>query len=105
MDNHFAELEKAINQALEAVQTLGLAAEEKPTEASTDWSSAVPAERQKEIADRIKAAADIGDVVQIQAIAEDLKSESSVLAPFCDELIRLAEDFDFDGIQKLVLTR
>ncbi len=32
----------------------------------------------------VKAAADIGDVVQIQSIAEDLKSESSALAPFCE---------------------
>jgi len=23
-------------------------------------------------------------------------------APFCDELIRLAEDFDFDGIEKMM---
>jgi hypothetical protein len=25
------------------------------------------------------------------------------MAPFCDELGKLAEDFDFDGIQKIVL--
>ena len=37
----------------------------------------------------------------IRKIAEELKIESDVLAPFCDELIRLAEDFDFDGIQTL----
>ena len=45
----------------------------------------------------------MGDVTQIKSIAEELKSESDVMAPFCDELIRLADDFDFDGIQKIVL--
>ena len=45
----------------------------------------------------------MGDVTQIKSIAEELKSASEAMAPFCDELVRLAEDFDFDGIQKLVL--
>ena len=45
----------------------------------------------------------MGDVMQIKFIAEELMSELDVVAPFCDELIRLAEDFDFDGIQKIVL--
>jgi hypothetical protein len=29
--------------------------------------------------------------------------EEDVVTPFCDKLVQLAEDFDFDGIQKLVL--
>ena len=57
----------------------------------------------KGVADRIKTAAEMGDVIQIKSIAEELKSESDVAAPFCDKLIRLADDFDFDGIQKIVL--
>lgn len=34
---------------------------------------------------------------------EELKSESDAVAPFCDGLIQLAENFDFDGIQKILL--
>ena len=60
-------------------------------------------EQVKEATDRITAAAEMGDVNQIKSIAEELKSESDAMAPFCDELIRLADDFDFDGIQKIVL--
>ena len=45
----------------------------------------------------------MGDVMQIISIAEELKSEFDATAPFCDKLIRLADDFDFDGIQKIVL--
>jgi len=103
LNRKFAKMEKAINQALEAVRTIGLPVEEKNIEPSTEWLAEIPAERVKEITDRIKAAADMGDVMQIKSIAEELKSESDGVAPFCDKLIGLAEDFDFDGIQKIVI--
>ena len=57
----------------------------------------------KKAAESIQAAAEMGDVAQIQSIAQELRSESDAAAPFCDKLVRLAEDFDFDGIQKFVL--
>jgi CheY-like chemotaxis protein len=103
LDQKFMELVKAINQALEAVQMLGHQGEKKIMEPSTQWLAEVPVELLKEIADRIKAAAEMGDVIQIKSIVEELKSESGAVAPFCDELIQLAENFDFDGIQKILL--
>jgi HPt (histidine-containing phosphotransfer) domain-containing protein len=99
----FTKLKKAINQALEAVQTIGPPAEEKSIDLSTDWLAEVPVEQVKEITDKIKAAADMGDVMQIGSIAEELKSGTPSMAPFCDKLVRLAEDFDFDGIKKIVI--
>jgi HPt (histidine-containing phosphotransfer) domain-containing protein len=103
LNQKFRELEKAINQALEAVQTLGIPAEEKIIEPSTEWLAEVPVELLKEVSDRIKAAAEMGDVMKIKSIADELKSGSDAVAPFCDELVRLAEDFDFDSIQKFML--
>jgi hypothetical protein len=44
----------------------------------------------------------MGDVTQIKSIAEELKSKSDAFAPIGDKFIQLAEDFDFDGISKLV---
>ena len=85
LDQKFMELKKAINQALEAVQTLGLPAEDKIIEPSTEWLAEVPLERLKEVADHIIAAAEMGDVTQLKSIAEELKSESDAMAPFCDE--------------------
>jgi signal transduction histidine kinase/DNA-binding response OmpR family regulator/HPt (histidine-containing phosphotransfer) domain-containing protein len=101
LNQKFAELEKAINQALEAVQTLGLPAEEKISVTSAEWLAEVPVEQVKEATDRIKAAAEMGDVIQIKSIAEELMSESEAVAPLCDKLVQLAEDFDFDGIKNL----
>jgi len=63
----------------------------------------VPPELIQKVTESIKTAVDLGDVLQIKSIAEELKSESEAIAPFCDELVRLAEDFDFDGIQKFLL--
>jgi hypothetical protein len=40
----------------------------------------------------------MGDVMQIQSIANELRSANDVMAPFCDQLTQMAEDFDFDGI-------
>ena len=102
LDQKFMELAKAINLALEAVQTLGLPAEEKSIEPSTEWLAKVPLERLKEISDHINSAAEMGDVIQIRSVAEELRSESDAMAPFCNELVQLAEDFDFDGIHNFV---
>jgi CheY-like chemotaxis protein len=102
LDQKLMDLEQAVNQALEAVQTLGLPAEEKIIESSAEWQAQIPLELVKEVTDRIKAAAEMGDVTQIASIAKNLKSDTPSMAPFCDKIIQLAEDFDLDGIQKCV---
>jgi HPt (histidine-containing phosphotransfer) domain-containing protein len=103
LEENIAELENSLNRALDAVQTLGPTAEEKIIEPSAEWLAEVPVEQVKEVVNRIKAAAEMGDVTQIKSIAEELKSEFDAMETFCDELVRLAEDFDFDGIQRLIL--
>jgi len=102
LEEKISELENSLNRALDAVQTLGPTAEEKIIEPSAEWLAEVPVEQVKEVVNRIKAAAEMGDVTQIKSIAEELKSEFDAMETFCDELVRLAEDFDFDGIQRCV---
>jgi hypothetical protein len=99
----FSNLEDALNRALEAVQTLGPRAKQQPVDSSVNGMVSPPPEIAKETIDRIKELVEMGDVMQIKSIAEELTSDSDALAPFCSELIRLAEDFDLDGIQKLIL--
>ena len=60
-------------------------------------------ELDQDVIDRIKTAAEIGDMTEIKSIAEDLKSESEAAKPLCDRIIQLAEDFDFESIQNLML--
>jgi hypothetical protein len=102
LNQKFAELKNVLGQTLDAVQALGPTDEMKTVASSKDVNTSVPPELVKKVIDRIKAAADMGDVMQIKLIAEELMSESDDVAPFCDELVRLAEDFDFDGIQRFM---
>jgi len=99
----FSNLEAALNRALEAVKILVPPDAKKTIEGGGDETAAAPPELAKGTVDSIIAAADMGDVVQIKSIAEELKSGFDEMAPFCDKLVRLADDFDFDGIQKFVL--
>jgi CheY-like chemotaxis protein len=103
MKQKFAELEDALEQALDVVQSLGPTDEKKTIASSQEAIAAVPPELIQKVSERLKKAAEMGDVTQIKAIAEELKSESDAMVPFCDELIRLADDFDIDGIEKIVL--
>jgi PAS domain S-box-containing protein len=102
LNRKFTELEDALHRALEAVQTLGPTAEKKTIKSGEDARASVPPELIKNATESIKAAAEMGDVMKIKSIVEELRSESEVMAPFCNELVRLAEDFDFDGIQNFV---
>jgi PAS domain S-box-containing protein len=105
LNRKFAELENALEQALNAVEILGPSStdEKKPIHSAKAASASVPPELMRKVTDSIKTAVELGDVMKIKSLTEELKSESDDLAPFCDEIARLAEDFDFDGIQKLVL--
>jgi two-component system sensor histidine kinase/response regulator len=101
IDKQFAELEKTINQALEAVQTLGPGPRKTPEWPSAAEMAALPPDLAEDAARRIKEQAEMGDVTEIKSIAAALRSKSDAFAPFSDQFIRLAEDFDFEGISKL----
>jgi PAS domain S-box-containing protein len=102
LNQKFSALENALEQALAAAQTLGPAAEKQTPENSQYTRVSLPPELIRKATENIKAAAEMGDVAQIKSIAEELKSDSNAVAPFCDKLVQLAEDFDFDGIQAFV---
>ncbi|MBT8363793.1 MAG: Hpt domain-containing protein [Deltaproteobacteria bacterium] len=102
LNQKFADLENAINQALEAVQVLGAMTEEEPAAPSAGTLTTVSPELIKDMAGRIREAVELGDVSQVSSIAGELKSQSEDLAPICDKLTQLAEDFDLDGILVLI---
>jgi CheY-like chemotaxis protein len=97
----FSELENALNQALESVQSLGASAEEKVCKLSDEEIAAIPAELAQDIFKRIRDAAEMGDITTLNAIAEEIKDQSDPCIPLSKQIIQMAEDFDMDGIQKL----
>jgi CheY-like chemotaxis protein/HPt (histidine-containing phosphotransfer) domain-containing protein len=103
LNRKFVELENAVEHAIYAVQTLGPTADKKTIASNKEAIASVPPELIQKVTESIKTAVELGDVMKIKSIAEELKSESDAMAPFCDELVQLAEDFDFDGIQKYMI--
>jgi HPt (histidine-containing phosphotransfer) domain-containing protein len=96
-----SELENALNQALESVQDLGVSAEENVCKLSDEELTAIPAEFARDIAKRIRAAAEMGDVMTLNAIAAEVQTHSESCVPLSKQIVQMAEDFDLDGIQKL----
>ncbi len=97
----FSKLETALIHALESVQTLGVSTEDIACKISDDEISAIPAELARDIAKRIRDAAEMGDVTTLNAIAEEIKTHSDTCVPLSKQIIQMAEDFDLDGVQKL----
>jgi len=96
-----SELENVLNHALKSAQSLGASAEENVCELSDEEIVAIPAELAQDIAKRIRDAAEMGDVMTLNGIAEEIKAHSDSCIPLSKQIIQMAEDFDLDGIQKL----
>ena len=43
----------------------------------------------------------MGDVTTLKAIAEEIKDQSHSCIPLSKRIVQMAEDFEFDEIQKL----
>ncbi|MDJ0818448.1 MAG: response regulator [Desulfobacterales bacterium] len=103
LSRELTELQSALQQALDAVQTLKPTAESKSHESGKGEKTPIAPELPKEIAGDIKAAAEMGDVMKIKSIIEAFTAESETVDPFWAQLSQLADDFDFDGVQKCML--
>jgi len=101
LDSKLTALEGALNQALEAVQSIGAAVEDNAGRVSEGEIAAIPAELARDIAERIRDAADMGDVMTLNAIAEEIAAHSNACVPLSRQIVQMADDFDLDGIQKL----
>jgi CheY-like chemotaxis protein len=97
----FSELETALNQALESAQGIGAPAEENICKLSDEEITAIPAELAHDIAKRIRDAAEMGDVMTLNAIAEEIKAHSDSCVPLSKQIVQMTEAFDLAGIQKL----
>jgi CheY-like chemotaxis protein len=97
----FSHLKKALNQALESAQTLGVPTKENSNKLSTEALADIQTELPQDISKRIRDAAEMGDVMTLNAIAEEIKEHSDSCVPLSKQIVQMAEDFDLDGIQKL----
>jgi two-component system sensor histidine kinase/response regulator len=101
LDLRFSELENALDQALESAQSLGASTEEIIGKLSVEDFRDIPSELSQDIAKRIRNAGEMGDVMTLNAIAEEIKDQSDACTLLSKQIVQMAEDFDLDGIQKL----
>ena len=101
LKSKFSELENALNQTLDSAQRLSAPADENVGKLSDEEISDIPAELARDIAKRIRDAAEMGDVTTLNAIAEEIRARSDSCAPLSKRVMQLVDDFDLDGIQKL----
>jgi len=97
----FLELDNALTQALKSVQSLGVSAEKQIGKPSDIEIASIPVELAQDIAKRIRDAAEMGDVITLNAISEEIKTRSKSCVPLSKQIVQMADDFDLDGIQKL----
>jgi CheY-like chemotaxis protein len=98
---NFSELENALNQALDSAKSLGASAEESIVKPSAEDLADIPSELSHDIAKRIRNAAEMGDVMTLNAIADEIKDQSDTCTLLSKQIVQMAEDFDLNGIQKL----
>jgi HPt (histidine-containing phosphotransfer) domain-containing protein len=101
LNSNFSELEDALNQTIESVQSLVVSTEDNTCERSIEEIVDIPTELSQDIAKRIRDAAEMGDVTTLNAIAAEIKAQSESCVPLSKKIVQMAEEFDLDGIQKL----
>jgi len=88
LNQKLAVLEKKLIQALESVQSLGISAEDKATEPSDEELAAIPAELIQDFPQRIRDAAEVGDVMALKAIAGELSDRSDSYALLSERIVQ-----------------
>ncbi len=101
MDRAFAELKKSLAEALAACQALKPTVTDESLQTGAACIPLMPQDLARETAERLRNAAEMGNISELKTIAQELKTGSDASGNFSDSILSLAEDFDFEGILKL----
>jgi len=93
-------LKENLKLVTDAIGALG-PAEEKILQPSADQINAIPPGFAKDAAGRLRDAAGMGDITELAAIADELKSTSGILVPYSEKITQLANDFEFEAIMEI----
>jgi HPt (histidine-containing phosphotransfer) domain-containing protein len=102
LDPVFAEMRTALEEALASCQLLERPDDKKAGSTTAGPSVTLPPDLARETAAQLQTAADMGDIGNLKSIADGLKLKSASYAVFSDNITRMAENFDFEGILNLV---
>ena len=101
LDQALARLEESLAEIDVAAEHLGPKPEALAAAPAGDADAMLPPELRREMAGRIREAADIGDVGALHGIAADLEQKTDAAHPLSRRLAALADDFDLDGALQL----
>jgi signal transduction histidine kinase/DNA-binding response OmpR family regulator/HPt (histidine-containing phosphotransfer) domain-containing protein len=101
LESNFSALKESLEEALASCQILKGSEDEIADIEDENLVISLPPDLARRTAERIHAAADMGNVTELKLIAEELKTESDSYAGFSKKITQLAEDFDFEGIVRL----
>jgi HPt (histidine-containing phosphotransfer) domain-containing protein len=101
LNRKLAELDGALNQAIQSIQAFWPLDQAKPAAADLGVKAAVTPELAREAANRLANAAEMGDISGVVSAADEFESRSIAFAPYKKKIVQLADEFDFDGVIKL----
>jgi hypothetical protein len=64
----------------------------------------LPPEVAREVANRLREAAELGNISELTAVATELTERTDFPPRYSKEIARLAKDFDFEGLSHLAKT-
>jgi HPt (histidine-containing phosphotransfer) domain-containing protein len=101
-ETEYAVFSNELSEVRDSLSALG--GEKKVLRRVEDETTPLPLEVTSGIAERLRKAVELGDLEQLSQIASDLSARKENTSFYVEEIHRLADDFDFDGLLKLANT-
>jgi len=101
-ETEYAAFAEELDRVIASLSALGDAGQS--TRTARDETTPIPPELAKEIAKLLREAVELGDLEQLFQIVSDLSARKENTSFYEEEIRRLADDFDFDGLLKLANT-
>jgi CheY-like chemotaxis protein len=98
----YAAFTEELDRVIASLSALGETEESTP--AAKGETTSLPPEVALEVAKRLREAVELGDLEQLTQIASDLSARKDSSSHYGEEISRLADDFDFDGLLELANT-
>jgi HPt (histidine-containing phosphotransfer) domain-containing protein len=94
----FETFEARMKEALRSARGLASPTDPQGPVSSLESPGDLPPELAGEAAKRLRSAAEMGDVTELTAIAQEMAIRSKAFGPYESRIAQLTDDFNFEGI-------
>jgi HPt (histidine-containing phosphotransfer) domain-containing protein len=101
LERRFAGLDAALNQTIQSIRDFWPLPPAKSDAAESGVAAPLPPELAREAANRLRDAAEMGDISGVVSAVDELESRSNAFAHYRNMIAQLADEFDIDGLLKL----